>query len=252
MGRLMRTVGYALALLALAAPAAAAPPDPQTLLHQAVNQLRGPAMVATYTLRVERPDRSKKYVLRVYTDGDRRALIRVIEPPRDAGQAFLTLGEDIWIYNPRLGRVLRLPPSGRNDRFLGSDVSYADLSGRDLEDDYDVSLREESDGSGTYVLVLTPKPRAPTPWGRVEMVLGREDRLLRKIVYYDQRGAVVKEIVLRKAVKVSGDRFLITDTLVLDRVREGYRTVFTVSDWKVGPVPESCFTQTALERGCRY
>ncbi len=256
MGRMIktRTVRYALALFALAFAAVgwARQPDPKALLHRAVNQLRGPAMVATYTLRVERPGRSKKYVLRVYTDGDRRALIRVIEPPRDAGQAFLTLGEDIWIYNPRLGRVLRLPPSGKNDRFLGSDVSYADLSGRDLEDDYDVSLREDRGAADFYVLVLTPKPRAPTPWGRVEMLLERDNWLLRKIVFYDQRGAVVKEIVLRKAVRISNDRYLITDTLVLDRVREGYRTVLTVSDWKVGPVPESCFTRVALERGCRY
>ncbi len=219
------------------------------LLHEAVDQLRGPAMVATYSLTVERPGRSKKYVLRVLTDGDRRSLIRVIEPKRDAGQAFLTVGDDIWIYNPRLGRTLRLPPSGRNDRFLGSDVSYSDLSGRDLEDEYQVDLRLEDD---VKVLVLTPKPLAPTPWGRVEMIVNAKDNLLRKIVYYDQRGEPVKEILLRKAVPLEGGRYLITDTLVRDLVREGYQTIFTVSDWKVGSVPDRCFTQVALERGCRF
>jgi outer membrane lipoprotein-sorting protein len=238
-----------LTLAGLLAAALDQTPDPRQLLHEAVDQLRGPAMVATYTLNVERPNRSKRYVLRVYTDGDRRALIRVIEPARDAGQAFLMLGEDVWVYNPRLGRVLRLPPSGRNDRFLGSDVSYADLSGRDLEDDYEVRLEPAAEAA-VLTLTLTPKPRAPTPWGQVVLQIDAATRLPRRIVYYDQRGRPVKEVELRKAVRIAQGRYLVTDTLVVDRIREGYRTVFLVSDWRVGPVPEACFTQVALERGC--
>ena len=252
MGMTKRATQILLAVLALGSTVAAQSPDPTKLLQEAIDQLRGPVMSATYTLLVERPGRSKKYVLNVLTDGGERSLIRVVEPKRDAGQAFLTIGSDIWIYNPRLGRVLRLPPSGKNDRFLGSDVSYADLSGRDLEEDYEVALRQESDKSSTLVLVLTPKPRAPTPWGRVEIVLGSKDRLLRKIVYYDQRGQPVKDVELRQAVRLESGRYLITDTLVRDLVREGYQTTFTISDWQVGPVPDRCFTQTALERGCRY
>ncbi|ADR36664.1 hypothetical protein Ocepr_1207 [Oceanithermus profundus DSM 14977] len=236
-------------LLLLAAPALAQSPDPKALLHEAVNQLRGPAMVATYTLAVERPGRSKRYVLRVYTDGDRRALIQVIEPKREAGQAFLMLGEDIWIYNPRLGRVLRLPPSGRNDRFLGSDVSYADLSGRDLEDYYEVRLEPAAEAD-RLTLVLTPKPRAPTPWGRVVLQIEAATKLPRRIVYYDQRGQPVKEIEMRKVARIAEGRYLVTDTLVIDRVREGYRTVFEVSDWRIGTVPDRCFAPTALKRGC--
>src|SRR5690606_17702027 len=68
--------------------------------------------------------------------GGERGLIRIVAPPREAGQAFLMDGDDLWLYNPRLGRSLRLPPSGRSGAFLGSDVSYNDIVGRDLENDY--------------------------------------------------------------------------------------------------------------------
>ena len=84
------------------------------------------------------------------------------------------------------------------------------------------------------------------------MLLDAETRLPRKIIYYDQRGGAVKEISLRKAVRIGEGRYLVTDMLVVDRVRSGYRTVFTISDWKIGPVPERCLTKTALERGCHY
>src|SRR5690606_30852067 len=95
------------------------------------------------------------------TDGDRRGYIRVIAPPRDAGQAFLMNGDDLWLYNSRLGRSLRLPPSGRSNAFLGSDVSYNDLIGRDLEKDYNASLAAAD--AGALLLDLAPVPGAPTP-----------------------------------------------------------------------------------------
>lgn len=251
MGMRLKSIVFALAGVLLAAPSIAQTPDPSALLHEAVDRLRGPAMVATYTLEVERPESKKRYVLRIYQDGDKRALIFVVEPKRDAGQAFLMLDQDVWIYNPRLGRALRLPPSGRNDRFLGSDVSYADLSGRDLESMYEVGL-EAGSREDLITLVLTPKPRAPTPWGKVTLELDSASRLPRKIVYYDQRNHPVKEITLRSYAEIAAGRYLATETLVQDLVHEGYRTLFTVTDWKVGPVPERCFSPSALQRGCQF
>ncbi len=239
-----------LTILLLLATTALASPDPRAILHQALNRLRGPAMTATYTLVVERPDRSKTYELRVVSDGDRKALIRVILPKRDAGQAFLTIGDDIWVYNPRLGRVLRLPPSGHNSRFLGSDVSYADLSGRDLEDNYQPQTRDVNEDA--ILLELTPKPHAPTPWGKVTLAVEKKRVLPQKIVYYDQRGNPVKEVVISGFAEYAPGRYLITTSKVRDLLNQGWRTRFEVSDWRVGPVPDGCFAQSALKRGCRY
>ena len=67
--------------------------------------------------------------MEIIADGDQRGLIRVVAPPRDSGQAFLMNGDDLWVYNPRLGRSLRLPPSGRSNAFFGSDVNYSDIVG---------------------------------------------------------------------------------------------------------------------------
>src|SRR5690606_33719771 len=101
-----------------------------------VDNLRGGPMRGTQTFVVERPGRITEYVMEIVTDGGERGLIRIVAPPREAGQAFLMDGDDLWLYNPRLGRSLRLPPSGRSGAFLGSDVSYNDIVGRDLENDY--------------------------------------------------------------------------------------------------------------------
>lgn len=224
-------------------------PDPSAVLRVVVDNLRGGAMQATYTFTVERPGRVSEYVMELVTDGDRRGHIRVIAPPRDAGQAFLMSGDDLWLYNARLGRSLRLPPSGRSSAFLGSDLSYNDLVGRDLEKDYDPSLTR-ADGDA-LILELVPKPGAPTPYGRALIEVDPETLAPRWVDYYDQRGQVVKRLTLSDYLPMGNRRIPLT-MVVEDRVREGYRTTARLSDVRFDiPVSEACFTLEALERGCR-
>ncbi len=123
-------------VLALASIAVAQTPtlDARSVLDAMVENLRGVRQWATLQLIVERPDRTTEYSMDIVTDGDQRSLARVTAPPREAGQAFLSIGSNLLIYNPRLGRSLRLPPSGRSNAFLGSDLSYDDLAGEEYRD----------------------------------------------------------------------------------------------------------------------
>ncbi|WP_119341899.1 outer membrane lipoprotein-sorting protein, partial [Meiothermus hypogaeus] len=147
---------WLLGLLCLGLGSAAT--DPQAVLKAIVDNQRGGSVRATLTLSVTRPDRQTQYVLEVASDGNERAITWVKAPPREAGQAFLRVGDNIQIYNPTLKRILRLPPSGRSDSFLGSDLSYSDLTGRDLEQDFTASISAETEGGIT--LELVPKPQA--------------------------------------------------------------------------------------------
>lgn len=228
--------------------------EPTAVLAAVVDNLRGGPLLGTYTFVVQRPGRVTEYVMEIVSDGDERGLIRIVAPPREAGQAFLMDGDDLWLYNPRLGRSLRLPPSGRSGAFLGSDVSYNDLVGRDLEKDYVAAFASrdtESGDEGLLVLELTPRPGAPTPYGRVR--LGVDEATLTPCWadYYDQRGQVVKRVVLSDYL-TAGGRFVPRHMLVEDRTREGYRTVVRLTEVQLdAAVPEACFTLQALERGCR-
>jgi outer membrane lipoprotein-sorting protein len=221
--------------------------DAKTILEKIVDNLRGGAMQGTLTFTVERPDRTTKYVLRVVEDGGERGLVRVLEPKREAGQAFLMDGDNLWIYNPTLKRSLRLPPSNRNERFLGSDVNYNDLSGRDLEKDYTVSVSKENP---TLTLELEPKPGAPTPYGKVVLEADPKTLAPSTITYFDQRGNAVRRVQLSEYTPV-GTRRVPTRTSIEDLTRPGYRTTSVMTEYQFGiKVPERCFTLEALERGC--
>lgn len=213
--------------------------SPLEKLRLALDRLRGPAHQAVYVLSVERPGQAKVYRLKVYTDGE-RVHLRVLEPRAEAGQAYLSVGQDLYLYDPRLGRTLRLPPTGRTERFLGSDLTYQDLMGRDLEELFQVT---EEKG----VLVLTPKPGAPTPYGRVEVYL--KEGLVERVLYFDQRGQAVRELRLGAYQRLDGT-YLPREMELRDLLRPGYRTRLEVSEVQVGPVPERCFNPLYLERGC--
>ncbi len=228
---------------------AAAQDSAQAVLDRVVENLRGVSQWATLQLTVERPQSTTEYVMEIVTDGDKRSLARVTAPPRDAGQAFLSVDTNLLIYNPRLGRSLRLPPSGRSNAFLGSDLSYDDLAGEEYRDQYDAAIADRS--ATAITLDLTPHPEAPTPYGKLEFRVQPGTYAPLSLTFFDQRGNAVRRMSFAEFKQVDGrtvpERFEVVDLL-----KDGYRTVasWTQVDYRT-PVPDRCFTEAALERGCR-
>lgn len=236
--------------LLFAASLAFAQPTADEIIDQIIdNQRGGENGRSTITMTVYKPNKETNYVIDSVSDGDESSLIQVLEPSRDAGQAFLTVGDNLWIYNPRLKRTLRLPPSGRSDSFLGSDISYNDLGGRDLETDYTATLVDD-DKEGIVTLELIPDEFAPTPYGKIIIEADEETLAPVDYLYFDQRDEAVRHIIFEDFVEV-GDFYFPTYIEVENLLREGERTVVEISDYVFGvDIPESCFAQQALERGC--
>lgn len=236
--------------LLFAASLAFAQPTADEIIDQIIdNQRGGENGRSTITMTVYKPNKETNYVIDSVSDGDESSLIQVLEPSRDAGQAFLTVGDNLWIYNPRLKRTLRLPPSGRSDSFLGSDISYNDLGGRDLETDYTATLVDD-DKEGIVTLELIPDELAPTPYGKIIIEADEETLAPVDYLYFDQRDEAVRHIIFEDFVEV-GDFYFPTYIEVENLLREGERTVVEISDYEFGvDIPESCFAQQALERGC--
>ena len=223
----------------------------EEILDIIVDSQRGGQTVSMeITMTVVRPNKDdKEFAIESVGDGEERGLIHVIAPSRDAGTAFLQDGDNLYLFNPRLKRVLRLPPSGQNDSFLGSDLSYNDISGRDLEEDYTAEITAESEN--TVELTLVPAKLAPTPYGKVILTADRQNgyRPL-EYLYYDQRDQPVRSMIFSDYTE-SGKLYMPTYIEIANLLEEGEETIVVMEDVKFGvDVNEDCFSQRALERGC--
>ena len=238
-------------LVSALASAQAVPDDADAILDAMVENLRGGGQTATLDMTVERDGASTTYVLEMISDGTERSLTRVLAPAREAGQAFLVDGTDLFLYAPRLGRALRLPPSGRSDGFLGSDLSYDDLAGDEVRDDYVASVHERTDTQ--VVLTLVPREGAATPYGELRFTASVPDLAPLELTYFDQRDTPVKRLSLSNFDVLDDGRSVPTRFEVVDLTEGGGRTVATWRDATFGVTPpDACFTLQALERGCSW
>ena len=197
---LAAAVGIALiGLLAGAVPicgAADAPPDGDALVRAAFDHYRGKASSGTAVMTIHRPDWERTMTMDVWTEGDAQSLVRITAPAKDEGNGTLKKGQDMWLFNPKVNRVIKLPPSMMSQSWMGSDFSNNDLAKTDsLVNDYDhrVTATGTRDGHTVYTVHSTPHQGAPVVWGALELEI-RDDDVLLAERFYDEDGTLVKAL----------------------------------------------------------
>ena len=96
-------------------------------------------------------------------DAGGRFLVRFRSPADVAGTGFLVIendsgDDDQYLYLPALGKVKRITGSQRNQKFMGTDLTYADMESRNLRDAHLKRLADASlGGNATYVIEAKPK-----------------------------------------------------------------------------------------------
>ena len=162
---------------------------------------QGDSFHATLDLRIVLSGQTKSHVLEVWTLGEELALIRIHEPVEDAGAGYLEADGMLWYYSPMLGSAIELPAIALGTALFGSGPSLDDLSHGTLSEDYDTSVDHLEDGG--YFLTLIPHPDAPVVYGKLEIDV-TADFVMTRIVYYDQRGDVLRTADFSDVIDVDG------------------------------------------------
>ena len=185
--------------------------------------------------------------MEVWTLGEDRALLRILEPEVDAGSDYLQVGDDLWYYSPTVGTAVALPAIGLTQALFGAGPSPGDLAPGTLFRDFDAraeAILGPAGELGGYLLTLVPRPEAPVVYGKLEVAV-TADYVLSQIVYYDQRGGVVRAATFRKPIRV-GDVLFPTEVVVVDA--NGDRAIQRILDPKFGiGLDASFFTLARLE-----
>lgn len=183
--------------------------DGRAIVEAAFDHYRGKASEATVEMTIHRPTWERTMQMDAWTKGTSESLIRITAPAKDAGNGTLKKGYEMWIYNPKVNRVIKLPPSMMTQSWMGSDFSNNDLAKSDsILNDYThvITARETSGGHTVYVIRSTPKPQAPVVWG-MQVLKIRDDHVLLSEEFFDEDLKPVKYMTVDEIQMMSGRMF---------------------------------------------
>jgi len=183
--------------------------DAQTLVEDGFNYMRGETSVSTVVMTIHRPDWQRTMTIKVWTKGQKDSIFRIISPPKDHGNGTLKRGREMWTYNPKVNRVIKIPPSMMSQAWMGSDFSNNDLSKTEsLIKDYTHTVigTETHEGKKVYIIKSMPKPEAPVVWGMQKLKI-REDHIFLVQGFYDEDLQPVKIMTTLQIQMLGGKLF---------------------------------------------
>jgi len=223
------------------------------LVEDSFKYMRGKASIATVDMTIHRPDWERKMTIKAWTRGQKDSLFYIQSPPKDHGNGTLKMSREMWMYNPKINRVIKVPPSMMSQSWMGSDFSNNDLAKSDsIVNDYNHSLvdTEIHEGRRVYVIKSVPKPDAPVIWG-MQMLKIRQDLIWLSQEFFDEDLVAVKVMNTLEIQSIDGKLYprvwRMREVDTEDRYTElTYQSLDFKSD-----LPDSLFTLTSLRKARR-
>jgi outer membrane lipoprotein-sorting protein len=181
-------------------------PDPRTVVEGAVDHLRGRTSRAEVDMTIHRPDWERSMTIKAWTERQEESIFWITKPPKDRGNGTLKKGDEMWVFNPKVNRVIKLPPSMMSQSWQGSDFSNNDLAKSDnIIDQYthEIIGTETHEGKTVYHIRSLPKPGAPVVWGMQELKI-REDHVLLSQAFFDEERELVKALTMEELAMLGG------------------------------------------------
>ena len=173
----------------------------------------------------------------VSKDDSKKQIIWFLAPADDKGVAFLKIehenGDDemrLWL--PAFNKVRRISSNQKSDSFMGSDMSYEDMTSKELNEyTYELLGEEKFDDVDSYKVLSIPKPETESSYSKFigwitkdeylalkEESYDKNDRLakVRTIKYVEQKGYMVPEEIFVKNVQNNHSTLLTFDEMELD------------------------------------
>ena len=205
-------------------------PDPSALVAGAVDHLRGRTSRAEVEMTIHRPGWERKMTINAWTRGQKDSIFWIASPPKDRGNGTLKKDDEMWIFNPKVNRVIKLPPSMMSQSWQGSDFSNNDLAkSDDIIDQYthEIIGTAAYEGKTVYRIRSLPKPGAPVVWGMQELSI-REDHIVLRQAFFDEERQLVKALTMEKLALLGGRLY----PVVWRMAKADAREEFTVLDYR--------------------
>jgi outer membrane lipoprotein-sorting protein len=183
--------------------------DANKIVTDGFNYWRGKASIGTVEMLIHREDWERAMTIKAWTRGQKDSLFYIAAPPKDYGNGTLKKGREMWIYNPKVNRVVKVPPSMMSQSWMGSDFSNNDLAKSDsllLDYEHTIIGTETHAGKMVYIIESIPKPNAPVVWGMQRLKI-REDQIWLSEEFFDEDLQPVKVMTAMEIQMLGGKLF---------------------------------------------
>ena len=163
--------------------------DPEIILNNVDDIYRSNASHGILTLSVKTSNWQRSLTLEQWSKGNDMHLLKVLKPKKEKNLATLRVDKNVWNYMPKVKRVVKIPSSMMSSSWMGSHFTNDDLVKQSrMVIDYDFSITYEGlrDGVDIVEISCIPKKNAAVVWGKVEVIVYRNDFIPLSIVYYDE------------------------------------------------------------------
>lgn len=143
-----------------------------------------------------------------YDNKEAKTLLIFMAPADVKGTSFLAWSypdkEDTqWLYLPALGRVRRVSSGGKGESFMGTEFSFYDMGGRNIDDDtYTLTGEEQVEGHMCYVIEAVPKDIKY--YSKVIFWIRKDNFIPVKMDFYDKKGKYLKQGTFTKIETIKG------------------------------------------------
>ncbi len=221
------------------------------IIQKADEKVRGDHNQAHLKMTIVRPDWTREIELKSWAIGEAYSLILITSPARDKGTSFLKREKEMWNWQPRINRSIKMPPSMMSQSWMGSDFTNDDLArASSTVNDYVQNLLGEEviEGRNCWIIELMPKEGVAVVWGKIKMWVDQKDYLQLQTEFYDEDDYLVNTM-RGKDITSLGGRTLPRILEVIPAEEDGHKTVveYVTLDFNT-PIKERFFSIQNMKR----
>ena len=184
--------------------------------------------------------------------GDQKYFIYFFQPADVKEMTFMVYkypgrDADRWLFVPAISMVRRIAAKDKYSSFVGSDFTYEDVSGRNLDEDTHSLMKEEKyGGKDCYVVKSTPKA-ADMEYAYKLSWIDNGSFLPLKEEYYDKRGELYKVFTADKIKEIKG--FSTVTQRTMKNLQSGHMTEvsYLSVDYNIG-LEDGLFSERFLRQ----
>ena len=185
---------------------------------------------------------------------DKKFMFLVLAPKTEAGQGYLQVDDNLWMYSPRTGKWERVT---ERDRIMGTDGRRQDFDESRLADEYTPSFL--GDGQikkyETWRIRLTVKSGKDVAWPIIDLEIDKASGNVLKRQEFSLSDKLMRTTMYPRWVQVkdpSGKDVWYPEQIYLfDEVEKGNQSIVKIDAVDLSELPRNIFTKAWLESKSR-